>query len=76
MFVIDQIYKFACTAPDRRAMVDDLEPITYRTFHLMISRMRERLATQGVGGGGGVAVNHINSMKLASSISRCARWGW
>ncbi len=73
MYAADRIYEFACTAPDRRAMVHDLEPITYRVFHLMISRMRERLAAQGVCGGSGVAVVQINSIKVAWIVDLALR---
>ena len=73
MYAVDRIYEFACTAPDRRAMVHDLEPITYRAFHLMITRMRERLTAQGVRGGSGVAVVQINSIKVAWIVDLALR---
>jgi acyl-coenzyme A synthetase/AMP-(fatty) acid ligase len=53
---VDKIFEFARQTPDAWAMVHDLEPVTYRTLHRMITAMRRKLATHGLRPGGVVVV--------------------
>jgi acyl-coenzyme A synthetase/AMP-(fatty) acid ligase len=68
--VVEKIFEFASKTPDAWAMVYDLEPVTYRDLHRMITAMRRRLATYGLRPGG-VVVVWINST-LASWVVNLA----
>jgi len=54
--VIEKIFEFAGKTPDAWAMVYDLEPVTYRALHRMITAMRRRLAACELRPGGVVVV--------------------
>jgi acyl-coenzyme A synthetase/AMP-(fatty) acid ligase len=70
--VVEKIFEFAGRTPDAWAMVYDLEPVTYRDLHRMITVMRRRLATYGLRPGG-VVVVWINSTLASWAVNLALR---
>ncbi len=56
MDVLDNIFEFACTTPDRWALVHDLEPVSYRALHRRVGATRRKLAGFGLKPGGVVVI--------------------
>jgi acyl-coenzyme A synthetase/AMP-(fatty) acid ligase len=72
MHAVRKIFDFARQAPDAPAFVADLEPVSYRAFHRMITAMRRRLAAQGLRRGGVVLV-WIDAIPVAWTVDLALR---
>ena len=72
MEAVEKIFEFARQTPDAWAMVHDLQPVTYRAFHRMITAMRRKLATYGLRPGG-VVVVWIYSAKVSWVVNLALR---
>jgi acyl-CoA synthetase (AMP-forming)/AMP-acid ligase II len=67
-----KIFDFARVAPDAPAMIYNLEPISFRAFHRMITGVRRRIAAAGLRPGG-VAVVWIDSLRVAWPVDLALR---
>ena len=72
MYAAVKIFDFARTAPNAPAMIYNLEPISFRALHRMITGVRRRLAASALRPGG-VAVVWIDSLQLAWPVDLALR---